>query len=143
MKIAIASDHAGFPLKKTIALWLGEQPQHVLIDLGTQSADSVDYPDFAFRLCDEILSEKADRGILICNSGIGMSIAANRRKGIRAALCLFPEMAYYARHHNDANILVLGGGLTGQFLAREIADVFLRESFDGGRHARRTGKFEL
>jgi ribose 5-phosphate isomerase B len=143
MKIALASDHAGFPLKKTIALWLGEQPQHVLIDLGTQSADSVDYPDFAFRLCDEILSEKADRGILICNSGIGMSIAANRRKGIRAALCLFPEMAYYARHHNDANILVLGGGLTGQFLAREIADVFLRESFDGGRHARRTGKFEL
>ena len=72
-----------------------------------------------------------------------MSIAANRRKGIRAALCLFPEMAYYARHHNDANVLVLGGGLIGQFLAREVTEVFLREPFDGGRHARRTGKFEL
>jgi len=143
MRIAMASDHAGFPLKKALALWLGEQPQHVLIDLGTQSTESVDYPDFAFRLCDEILSGRADKGILICNSGIGMSIAANRRKGIRAALCLFPEMAYYARHHNDANVLTLGCGLTGPFLAREITEMFLKESFDGGRHARRTGKFEL
>jgi ribose 5-phosphate isomerase B len=143
MKLVIASDHAGFTLKEHLVRWLREDPDLDVTDLGPENDDSVDYPDFARLLCDEMLSGKAETGILVCNTGIGMSIAANRRKGIRAALCLFPEMARFARHHNDANVLVLGGGITGPFLARGITEVFLGESFDGGRHARRTGKFDL
>jgi ribose 5-phosphate isomerase B len=143
VKIAIASDHAGFALKDHLTDWLGEREGIEVTDLGPFSDESVDYPDFAFALCNEILSGKAERGILVCNSGIGMSIAANRRKGIRAALCLFPDMAWFARHHNNANVLVLGGGQTAHFLARRITEVFLEETFDGGRHERRTGKFDL
>lgn len=143
MRVVLASDHAGFALKEHLKSWLLESGGCGSVsDLGPSDEDSVDYPDFAFALCDEILSGRADRGILVCNSGIGMSMAANRRKGIRAALCLFPDMAWFARHHNDANVMVLGGGMTGQFLARRITEVFLRESFDGGRHGRRTGKLD-
>ncbi len=143
MIIAIASDHAGFALKEYLKGRLMEREGTEVVDLGPSTEESVDYPDFAFALCDEILSGRAERGILVCNSGIGMSIAANRRRGIRAALCLFPDMAWFARHHNDANVLVLGGGQTGSFLARRITEVFLEEPFDGGRHERRTGKFDL
>jgi ribose 5-phosphate isomerase B len=143
VRVVLASDHAGFALKEHLKSWLLESGEFGSVsDLGPSREDSVDYPDFAFALCDEVLSGRADRGILVCNSGIGMSMAANRRKGIRAALCLFPEMAWFARHHNDANVMVLGGGITGQFLARRITEVFLRESFDGGRHERRTGKLD-
>jgi ribose 5-phosphate isomerase B len=142
MTVAVASDHAGFPLKQHLVQWLSGREGTEVVDLGPGSADSVDYPDYAFTLCRELLEGRADTGILVCNSGLGMSMAANRRKGIRAALCLFPDMAWFARHHNDANVLVLGGGLTGPFLARRIAEVFLSESFDGGRHERRTGKFD-
>ena len=142
MKVAIASDHAGFALKRDLVEWLEGRDGIEVSDLGTDSSESVDYPDYAFALCDEILYGKADTGILVCNSGIGMSIAANRRKGIRAALCLFPDMAFFARHHNNANVLVLGGGQTGPFLARRIAEVFLSETFDGDRHERRTDKFD-
>ncbi len=142
MNLAIASDHAGFPLKCDLIPWLLEKLGVTATDLGPPSSDSVDYPDFAGYLCRHILEENAERGILICNSGIGMSISANRYPGIRAALCLFPEMAFYARHHNNANVLILAGGLTAPFLAREIAEIFLREEFDGGRHSRRTGKVE-
>ena len=143
MIIAIASDHAGFALKEHLTGWLREREGTEVTDLGPSTEESVDYPDFALALCDEILSGRAERGILVCNSGIGMSIAANRRRGIRAALCLFPDMAWFARHHNNANVLVLGGGQTGSFLARRVTEVFLEESFDGGRHERRTGKFDL
>lgn len=143
MIIAIASDHAGFVLKEHLTGWLREREGTEVSDLGPSTEESVDYPDFAFALCDEILSGRAEIGILVCNSGIGMSIAANRRRGIRAALCLFPDMAWFARHHNNANVLVLGGGQTGSFLARRVTEVFLEESFDGGRHERRTGKFDL
>ena len=141
MKILLASDHAGFPLKNDLAEKL-EGKGHRVIDLGPFSTDSVDYPDFAGKLCGELLAGEAERGILVCNSGVGMSIAANRHRGIRAALCLFPEMALYARRHNNANVLVLGGGYTAPFLACSIADVFLREEFEGGRHKRRTDKFD-
>lgn len=142
MKLAIASDHAGFPLKQEIVRWLSERPDTHLEDLGPSCADSVDYPDFAEALCREILAGNAERGILICNSGIGMSMSANRFRGIRAALCLYPGMAHWSRHHNNANVLVLGGGVTAPFLAREIVEVFLREPFDGGRHDRRVCKMD-
>jgi ribose 5-phosphate isomerase B len=136
LKIAIGSDHAGFPLKASVAEWLAGQG-HDILDLGTTGTDSVDYPGFAKSVCHAVLSGRADRGILVCNSGIGMSISANRNRGIRAALCLFPTMAHFARRHNDANVLVLAGGLTAGFLAIETVKVFLAESFDGGRHERR------
>ena len=142
MNLVIASDHAGFPLKCDIIPWLLEKLNLTATDLGPPSSDSVDYPDFAGYLCRYLLEKNAERGILICNSGIGMSISANRYPGIRAALCLFPEMAFYARHHNNANVLILAGGITAPFLAREIVEIFLREQFDGGRHSRRTGKVE-
>lgn len=142
MTVALASDHAGFPLKEDLAGWLRGLDGIEVLDLGTGSRDSVDYPDFAGLLCRAMLDGRADRGILVCNTGIGMSIAANRYRGIRAALCLFPEMARYARRHNDANVLVLGGGLTAPFLARETAKVFLEEPFEGGRHSRRIGRLD-
>jgi len=141
MKIALASDHAGYALKKELVGRL-ESQGHQVTDLGPFSTESVDYPDYAGKLCEAVLEGLADRGILICNSGVGMSIAANRYRGIRAALCLFPRMAYYGRRHNNANVLVLGGGFTGTYLAFEIADVFLSEEFEGGRHLRRTDKFD-
>ncbi len=141
MRLALASDHAGFPLKKQLVDLL-ESQGHKILDLGTHSTESVDYPDYAQALCQAVIDEKAEKGILVCNSGVGMSIAANRFKGIRAALCLFPKMAAYARLHNDANVLTLAGGFTGLFLASEIVDVFLKEEFEGGRHKRRTDKFE-
>lgn len=142
MILAVASDHAGFPLKEDLAVWLGTLGGIEVLDLGTGSRESVDYPDYAGLLCRAILEGRAERGLLVCNTGIGMSMAANRFRGIRAALCLFPEMARYARRHNDANVLVLGGGLTAPFLARETARVFLEESFEGGRHSRRIGRLD-
>ncbi|MBD3370417.1 ribose 5-phosphate isomerase B [Candidatus Fermentibacteria bacterium] len=141
MRIAVASDHAGFALKTHLSEWLAEEG-HRVEDLGTDSSDSVDYPDFAHRLCRFVSNGDAEVGLLVCNTGIGMSMAANRHKGIRAALCLFPLMASYARRHNDANVLALGAGLISPFLAREIVNTFLSEGFDGGRHARRTGKLD-
>ncbi len=142
MKLVIASDHAGFPLKSDLLNWLTGELKLEVADLGPSNSDSVDYPDFAGKLCSCLLEKKAGMGILVCNSGIGMSISANRFPGIRAALCLFPRMAYYARHHNNANVLVLAGGITASFQAREIAAVFLREEFDGGRHGRRIDRIE-
>ena len=144
MKIVLASDHAGYPLKCKLVEWLKDEKGLDLDieDLGPFSADSVDYPEFAASLCRYLLDGSADFGILICNSGLGMSMTANRFRGIRAALCLYPRMAYYARHHNNANVLVLGGGITAFFQAREIAEVFLSEEFDGGRHGRRTDRMD-
>lgn len=144
MKIVLASDHAGYPLKRELVRWLKNEKKLNLDieDIGPFSADSIDYPDFAASLCRHLLDGNADFGILICNSGLGMSMTANRFRGIRAALCLFPRMAYYARHHNNANVLVLGGGITAFFQAREIVEVFFSERFDGGRHGRRTDKMD-
>lgn len=138
--IAIASDHGGFDLKRALVEELAAA-KVALLDLGTNSADSVDYPDFANDLARAILSGKAERGVLLCGTGIGVSIAANRHKGIRAALCHDVTTARLAREHNNANVLVLGGRTTGFETARDCLKVFLSTSFDGGeRHARRVGK---
>jgi ribose 5-phosphate isomerase B len=140
-RIAIASDHGGFDLKEQLRCALADQ-EIDLADLGVHAADSVDYPDLADALCAEVLSGRAEAGILVCGTGVGMSIAANRRSGIRAALCADPFTARMSREHNDANVLCLGGRVTGPGLALEIALAFLNGSFTGGRHARRLAKID-
>lgn len=134
--IFIGSDHAGLALKTVLCAHLNAAG-HTVQDLGTYSKDSCDYPVFAEKVCTAVLENKHALGILICGTGIGMSIAANRRKGIRAALCATEFQARYTRRHNNANILCLGERVTGQGVALEIAEVFLAEEFEGGRHARR------
>lgn len=136
MRLALASDHAGYPLKNALAEKLFADG-HAVTDLGTRGHESVDYPGFAHLLCRQVLEGRCERGILVCNSGIGMSIAANRHRGIRAALCLDVTSARYSRMHNDANVLVLAGGFTAAFHAWEIVSAFLSGEFQGGRHARR------
>lgn len=137
--IAIASDHAGVSLKETLKEALGARG-FLVNDLGPHSKDSVDYPDFAARLTKLVAGHKGSRGILICGSGIGMSMAANRVKGIRAALCRSVEDAQLARAHNDANVLCLGERMTDAGTAKDILDAFLTTSFDGGRHQARVEK---
>lgn len=137
-QIAIASDHAGFGLKKILKKELVALGYRVE-DLGTHSAESVDYPDYALQLATWVVAEKG-RGVLICGSGIGMSIAANRVKGVRAALCVTTEMADLARKHNDANVLCLGARLTSSEAAKEILKIFLNTPFEGGRHQTRVEK---
>ncbi|MCP4604757.1 MAG: ribose 5-phosphate isomerase B [Proteobacteria bacterium] len=142
MRLAIASDHGGFELKQSLKKSL-VNPEIEIFDLGVHSTDSVDYPDQAHGLAEAVLSNKANFGILICGTGIGISIAANRHPGIRAALCTDPFMARMSREHNDANILCLGGRVIGPSLAEEIVRAFLAGKFEGGRHARRLDKIEL
>ena len=140
-RIAIASDHGGLALKAELSRALAEKGVEIA-DLGPATAEPVDYPDFAAALCEEILAGRAAAGILVCGTGIGMSIAANRRKGIRAALCTDPYMARMAREHNDANVLCLGGRVVGPGLAIDIATAFLDGAFAGGRHERRLAKID-
>ncbi len=135
-KIVIASDHAGLDLKGQIREELVSAGYKVT-DLGTQTKDSVNYPEYADKLADYLLANHADRGILICGSGIGMSIAANRHKGIRAALCTEATSARLARAHNDANVLCLGARLVGAEVAKDCVHAFLTTSFEGGRHLQR------
>jgi ribose 5-phosphate isomerase B len=142
MKIAIACDHAGFDLKAHLQKKL-ETEAHDIVDLGTHSTDSVDYPVKAHELAEALLANNAEMGILICGTGIGVSIAANRHNGIRAALCTDPFMAKMAREHNDANVLCLGGRLIGPSLAEEIVATFLKTHFLGGRHERRLTQIEI
>jgi ribose 5-phosphate isomerase B len=137
--VAVAADHAGFPLKETLKGDLAARGFNVL-DLGTDGPASVDYPDFANRLADALKRGAARRGIVICGTGIGISIAANRHPGIRAALCHDGLTARLARQHNDANVLVLGGRLIGVETARDCLTSFIGTSFDGGRHVRRVAK---
>lgn len=137
--IAIASDHAGLALKAEIKTLLTKQGLTV-VDLGTDSAKSVDYPDFANALAQSLAWGEAGRGILICGSGVGISIAANRHRHIRAALCTSGLMARLARQHNDANVLVLGARLTGADIAEDCVLQFLNTPFEGGRHQRRVEK---
>lgn len=138
MKIAVASDHGGFALKEEVKKHLMERGIEVL-DLGTHSEDSVDYPIYG-KVCGEaVMSGKADLGVVVCGTGIGISIAANKVKGIRCGLCTSVEMARLAKQHNNANVLALGGRTTEMDLAMEIMDTWLDTEFEGGRHQRRTG----
>lgn len=141
MKIAIASDHGGFELKQKIIDYLGKQ-EVTLEDLGTHSTDSVDYPDYAHKLAAYILQKHADLGILICGTGIGASIAANRHKGIRAALVYSNFAAEMAKKHNNANILVFGGRTMDFNDVASYIKTFLNTSFEGGRHQIRINKIE-
>jgi len=139
MKIALGSDHAGFELKEDLRAYLAELKIEAL-DLGTYSEDSADYPDVAAKVAEKVARGEVERGLLICGTGIGMSIVANRFAGVRAALCHDLYTARISREHNDANILVLGGRLIGKGLAREILKVWLESGFQGGRHEKRIRK---
>ncbi len=136
MKIAIASDHAGFDLKQRVVEHLGARG----VDLGPPSADRVDYPDYAGAVARAIQQGEADFGVLVCGSGIGMSMAANRYAGVRAALVHNAIAARLSRQHNDAQIICLGSRLIGEVVALEAIDAFLAADFEGGRHAGRVAK---
>ena len=136
MKIATASDHGGFALKEEVKKHLMERGIEVL-DLGTHSEESVDYPVYGKACGEAVASRKADLGIVVCGTGIGISIAANKVKGIRCGLCTSVEMARLTKQHNNANILALGGRTTETGLAMEIVDTWLDTEFEGGRHQRR------
>ena len=138
--IAIASDHAGFALKETLKQDIAQMGYEVS-DLGPSGIQSVDYPDFAAALAEWLKSNPSHKGVLICGSGIGMSMAANRHQHIRAALCRSGLEAALARRHNDANVLCLGERLTGVETARDCLKQFLQTEFEGGRHQGRVAKF--
>lgn len=135
-KIVMASDHAGFDLKSTLVEQL-KNDDYEVEDAGTYSKDSCDYPVFAEKACRYMLDGKAELCILVCGTGIGMSMAANKVKGIRAACCSDTYSAKYTRLHNDANVLCMGARVVGEGLAYEIAKVFLETEFEGGKHLRR------
>src|SRR5579872_5962941 len=137
--IAVASDHAGFDLKEILKRDL-QQAGHVVLDLGTNSTASVDYPDFGTAMADTIASGKAGKGVLVCGTGIGISIAANRNPKVRAAVVHDVTSARLSRAHNDANIVAFGARLIGPETARDALKVFLSTEFEGGRHARRVDK---
>lgn len=141
MRIAVGSDHAGFTLKQAVISLLSELG-HSYDDFGCFNTTSIDYPDIAGPLAEAVSQGKFDHGILFCSTGIGMSIAANKIKGIRAAVCHDTFSARRAREHNNANILCLGEWVIGQGLAREIVTTYLNSEFVGGRHARRVEKIQ-
>lgn len=142
MKIAIGSDHAGFELKEQLRDTLRAAGYEVA-DLGTASTESTDYPDYAAAVARAVRDGQADKGILVCSSGVGMSIAANKIKGIRAALGTNPEEVSFVRRHNDANVLAIGAKYTGAALAGELVNLFLTTEFEGGRHQRRLDKIKV
>ena len=139
MVISIACDHGAFELKEHLKAHLLEQG-HQVTDCGTNSAESCDYPDFAQAAARLVAEGACERGVVLCTTGIGMSIAANKVKGVRCALCHEPLSAEMTRRHNDANMLAMGAGVTGGNLAERILDVFLSTEFEGGRHQRRVDK---
>ncbi len=141
MKIAIGSDHAGLELKEYIKHILAEGNYEVN-DYGTNSPQSVDYPDYGFKVAEDVAAGKADRGILVCGTGMGMNVVANKVKGIRAALAFDTYTAVQSRKHLDANVLVLGERVTGKGLAEEIVRAWLSADFEGGRHSGRIAKIE-
>ena len=138
-KVAIGSDHAGYQLKTIISNYLNNKNFSIL-DKGTNSPDSVDYPDYAVAVAHSVSTKESDVGILICGSGVGVSIVANKIKNCRAALCLNTEMAELSRLHNDANILCLGERLTNEKDAIKIVEKWIETEFEGGRHQRRVDK---
>jgi ribose 5-phosphate isomerase B len=139
MSIALGADHAGFDLKQVVLHYLQKHNVEVL-DLGVYSAERADYPDYGYKVAQAVASGQCSMGIAICGSGIGISITANKVKGIRAALCCSEYMAEMARKHNNANVLAMGGRITSPELAEKIVAVFLQTDFEGGRHAERVEK---
>ena len=142
MEIIIGSDHAGFDLKERCKSHLESLEGYSVKDIGVFNKDSADYPEAAHRLARAIAEGKYSRGILICGSGVGMSVVANRYKGVRAALCHNLYAAKMSRLHNNANVLVMGGRVTGVDLSLEIMNVFLNTEFEGGRHQRRVDQID-
>ncbi len=134
--IALGADHAGFELKEALKAWLIDEGYQVL-DYGTHTTDSVDYPDYAAQVAWAVADQKVERGVLVCGTGIGMAIAANKVPGVRAALCSDLYTARMSRAHNDANVLALGGRLMGPDMARDILRMWLETDFSGDRHQRR------
>lgn len=139
--IALGCDHGGYELLQEVKAHLDERGLEYK-DFGTYSTDSVDYPDYASKVARAVQSGECERGIVICTTGIGISIAANKVKGIRCAHCTDSLSAEMTRRHNDANVLALGAGITGPNLAKRIVEVFLNTEFEGGRHARRVGQLD-
>jgi ribose 5-phosphate isomerase B len=137
--VALGADHAGWELKEALKAWLIDHGHHVL-DFGTHSPDSVDYPDYALQVAEAVAVGKVERGVLVCGTGIGMAIAANKVAGVRAAPCSDLYTARMSREHNDANVLALGGRLMGREMALEILKVWLDTAFAGGRHSGRVDK---
>src|SRR5512147_850245 len=141
MKVLFGCDHAGFDLKRLLAAH-ARSLGHEVVDIGPHSADAVDYPDFAHDLARRVAAGEAGFGVLVCGTGIGMAMTANRHPGVRAAVCHDAFTAEAARRHNDANVLCLGGRTTGPGVALQLLEIFLNASFDGGRHERRIEKIE-
>lgn len=140
MKIIIGSDHAGFSLKENVKIFLEEDME--VLDVDTHNGESVDYPDFGAKVAEKVSSGEFKRGILVCGSGVGMTIVANKFPNVRAALCLDSETAIMSRKHNDANVLVLAGRKTDIETAKTIVKTWLETEFEGGRHSRRLDKIK-
>ncbi len=141
MKIFVGADHAGLALKQALVEALAGR-ELTVEDLGTHDTQSCDYPDFAHDVARRVAAGEGDLGLLVCGSGVGMSIAANRHEGVRAVVCSEPYSAGMARRHNDANVLCLGSRVVGGGLAEQILDAFLSAEFEGGRHAKRVAKID-
>ena len=137
--IALAADHGGFELKEAVKAHLDELGLEY-IDFGTHSTASVDYPDMALPACDAVVSGQCDKALLFCGTGVGISMAANKIKGIRACCCSDSFSCEYTRRHNDANMMAIGAGFTGKNMAERMVEVFLTTEFEGGRHQRRIDK---
>ena len=141
MKISIACDHGALSLKNCLIAYLTQQG-HKVVDFGTTTAERCDYPDFARPAAEAVAQGECERGIVCCTTGIGVSIVANKVRGVRCALCLNADMAAMTRHHNNANVLALGQKYVDEQTAKQIVDIFLTTPFDGGRHAQRVEKIE-
>lgn len=139
MKIAIAADHGGYELKNVLLDYLTKKG-HSVLNLGTDSSESVDYPDYAQSCCKEVVENRVDFGILVCGTGVGISIAANKIDGIRCGLCPSKEIAALVKQHNNANVIALGGRFTSNEEAMAIVDAYMSAQFEGGRHQNRVDK---
>lgn len=142
MKIILGADHGGYELKNSISEWLKTQG-HEIKDIGAFSSESVDYPDYSKIVGEEVVKGNFDRGVLVCGSGVGISIAANKVKGVRAVLCHDVVIARLSREHNDTNIIAMGGRFIAKELAYEILNVWINTEFSGGRHSKRIEKISL
>ena len=142
MKIALGADHGGYELKEKIKQHLAKKEGIEVIDFGTNSTESVDYPKYGHLVAKSVVDKEVDFGILVCTTGVGISIAANKINGIRAALCHNEYTARLSRLHNDANIIALGARVLGEDLGLACVETFINTEFEGGRHARRVGKIE-